>query len=1019
MGIGISRILRIAFACVLVHAPAFALDRDQTITQFYHTAWTVRDGAPGQISALAQTRDGYVWVAAAASLYRFDGVRFERYQGIGDERLPFGSISALKAFDDGLWIGFQFGGASLLKDGTLRNFDEQEGIPAGTVFGFAVDHDSTTAWAATARALVRFDGTRWEKIGAEWDYRADGAKAVFFDRNGVLWVSTGETLLTLAPGERKFKSTGLRAGWIVQMTEAPDGTLWAADAFGAVQPVALPNGGAPAHATSIHVESGGLLFDRDGSLWIGSLGDGVRRIPYPERLGDQRIERFDTATEIFTHADGMTADYVWPVLEDREGSIWFGTSGGLDRFRRGSMVAAEFPDGSHDLALVADNDGAVWAGTTNRPLMRLDGKTVTTKDGATRTTSAYRAADGTVWLGGRQGIWHVSDGVPIHVADPPSDVPDSDVQTMVVDRTGALWVAITGNGLFRLAGGVWTRQDDPALPLNTAGKPQTPLIAMSDAGARLWFGYTRNRIATVDGETIRVLSDADGLDLGNVTALTQGARTIWAGGEHGLAYFDGKRFNTLVVEGSEPLRGVVGIIEMANGDLWLHGVPGVFRIAASEIERAMSDASYRMRYRLFDFLDGLPARPTQLRPLPTAIRSADGRLWFATSNGAVWIDPTHIPTNPLPPPVTIESISAGGRVYPAVSNIELPERTTQLAIDYTALSLAVPERVRFRYRLRDIDSEWQDAGARRQAIYTNLGPGRYDFQVVAANDAGVWNDAGATVGFAIEPAYHQTWWFRSLYLLAGVLAIWLVGYLRMRQTLARMRERFEERHLERERIARDLHDTLLQSIQGLILRFQAVAEQMTAGSAPRIAMDKALDRADGVLVESRDRLRDLRSSIESGGDLGQAFSSVGQQLLEDGNTEFRVVVEGAPQPLDPGISDEIFRIGSEALINAFQHAGASEIETEIAFEPDALRVRIRDDGRGIASEILDAGGRPGHWGLPGMRERAAKIGAQLRIWGGSGSGTEVELRVPASVAYVGAPALSWRQLLRRIAGAGR
>jgi signal transduction histidine kinase len=249
--------------------------------------------------------------------------------------------------------------------------------------------------------------------------------------------------------------------------------------------------------------------------------------------------------------------------------------------------------------------------------------------------------------------------------------------------------------------------------------------------------------------------------------------------------------------------------------------------------------------------------------------------------------------------------------------------------------------------------------------------------------------------------------------------IWLMFYLRMLGTIARVRERLEERHNERERIARELHDTLLQSIQGLILRFHAVAEEMPRDSAAHIAMDRALDRADDVLVEGRDRVRDLRSAIASGDDLAQAFSNIGAELSADRAAPLRVVVEGVPAPLDADVGDEIFRIGREALVNALQHARAQTIEIEIAFEPDALRVRVRDDGVGIGADILDAGSRPGHWGLPGMRERAAKIGAQLKVWGGAGSGTEVELRVPASVAYPADAPVSWWRILRRIAGAGR
>jgi signal transduction histidine kinase/ligand-binding sensor domain-containing protein len=1005
-----ARCVGLAIAGLIACAPVSALERDRTIAQFYHTAWTVREGAPDQISALAQTTDGYIWLSAVAALYRFDGARFERFEDITSD------VSALKALDDGsLWIGYEFGGASLLKDGRLTNYGDREGMPVGTVFGFAGDRQHAV-WAATVKGLVRFDGSSWQSIGSEWNYPEGKSKAVFVDRDGTLWAATGETLMSLAPGARRFEDTGRRAGWVVQMAQAPDGTVWTADAFGTVQATTSASGGAPASASVIRVESGGLLFDRDGALWVGSLGDGLRRVAYPERAVPDRGNG-EIANEAFKHIDGLSADYVWPLIEDREGNIWLGTSGGIDKFRNSAIAPALFPPGSHDLALVAGDDGAVWAGTTNRALMHLRNKIVTSIDGAKRTTCAYRAGDGTIWLGGQQGIWRIVGDEPTLVTGLPEGVGDVDVQSMVMDRRGVLWVGITNAGLFRFASGTWSRVDDPAFSIGSR-KLRTPLVATSDAQGRILLGYARGGLVMIDGDATKVFAADDGLDLGNVSALKQGSRTIWVGGERGLASFNGSRFQTLGVEG-EPLRGVVGIIETADRSLWVHAVSGVLHFSAAEVAHVLADPAYRMRYRLFDVLDGLPSGPTQLRPLPTAIEGSDGRLWFATLNGAASIDPKSIATNALPPPVVIKSLSVGDKRFPVTSALKLPERTKQIEVDYTALSFSVPERVRFRYRLDNVDGNWQDAGTRRQAIYTNLGPGDYRFRVVAANEDGIWNETGAAFDFEIAPAYYQTWWFRALYVILAAAVIWLLFYLRTLRMLSRMRERLEERHSERARIARELHDTLLQSIQGLMLRFQTVADEMPAGSEARTTMERALDRADEVLGEGRDRVSDLRSSIDSGEDLAQAFTTIGEQMAAEHDVEFRVLVEGEEQGLDADVSDEIFRIGREALVNAFQHAHAASIEIEIAFEADALRVRVRDDGVGIDASILEAGRRPDHWGLPGMRERALRIGARLDVWGGAGSGTEVELRVPGSVAYLAQSGGSWRQLVRRIVAAGR
>ena len=394
----------------------------------------------------------------------------------------------------------------------------------------------------------------------------------------------------------------------------------------------------------------------------------------------------------------------------------------------------------------------------------------------------------------------------------------------------------------------------------------------------------------------------------------------------------------------------------------------------------------------------------------------DGRLWFATSNGVVWIDPERIARNPLPPPVSILSVKADGRRYEPVLDVTLPLHPANLEIDYTALSLTIPERMRFRYRLEGVDEHWQDVGTRRTAYYGNLAPGRYRFQVIASNNDGVWNERGASLELVVPPAVHQTWWFRTLCVMAGLLLLWLLYLLRLRQLTAKRRGRLEERHAERERIARELHDTLLQSVQGLVLRFQAVAEQLPEHELARQAMEKALDRADQVLAEGRDRVMELRSPVHEGRDLSDALVQVREELAEDIPMSFRLVLEGVPRELDADVHCEIFLIYREALLNAFQHAGGTAVEAELRYGSDALHLRIRDDGAGVGPEILETGGRPGHWGLAGMHERAARIGATLKVWSRTEVGTEVELKVPAAIVYRQRPKATW---WGRLKGAAR
>ncbi len=454
----------------------------------------------------------------------------------------------------------------------------------------------------------------------------------------------------------------------------------------------------------------------------------------------------------------------------------------------------------------------------------------------------------------------------------------------------------------------------------------------------------------------------------------------------------------LTAEGTEALRGVSGIVEDRAGALWLNASRGIIHIPTDEIRLTLEQPTHKVRYRIFDFLDGLPGAAQQNRPFPTAVEGSDGRLWFSTSNGVAWIDPQQIPRNNTPPPVAVRSLITEEKIYEPSSPLDLPQGTTSLRIAYTTLSLSIPEKVRFRYRLETIDAHWQEVGTRREAFYTNLGPGTYRFQVMASNNDGVWNETGASLDFRILPAFYQTNWFYLLCAAALGCIIWL-GYRRhVRQVRMRLALQFEDRLSERTRIAQDLHDTLLQGFLSTSMQLHVADNKLPDDSPAKPQIKRVLEIMRQVIEEGRNAVSGLRSDGHDPVKLEQAFSHIPLKLANYNQAAFRVVVEGRSRRLHPILQDEVFRIGHEALVNAYRHANAQNIEVTVEYSDNHLRIAVSDDGLGIDSKVLRSG-REGHWGLLGMRERAEKIGAQIKVKSRAGAGTEIELIVPNHIAF--------------------
>jgi len=970
-----------AILAVLSLVPsAFALSPDLRITQLYHTAWTAKDGAPTGVESLAQTSDGYLWISSAAGLFRFDGVRFERIDTVGGQHLPSTNVMSLLApRSGGLWVGYRFGGASFIEGGKVTNYGPREGLPGGTVTRMVQDH-AGVIWANTGRGLKRFDGSLWEDAGETFNLPSEFVRTLSVARDGTLWIVVGRTLMFLHPGQTVFSATDVQTSEEeADFVETPDGTLWLTDA--ALGAHAVDGKDWITLRDPKHGPLWGKLVDRDGTLWTSSPA-GIHRVQHVAT---------DSPRDMFSNLHGLTAPYANAFLEDREGNVWIGTAAGVDRFRESRLTRLELPYGANGFAIAAGDAGQLLVGIDFNPgAFKVTAPAFAAVQGPQFITCVYRDDDGDVWYGGRGIVWH-AHGSRLDSLEVPADRANANyypIQAITKDRAGRLWVSVVRGGVFYYADDKWTRVDDP------------PLTMSSDASGRVWLGYPGSRIKVIGPEPNSVLdlSLDDGLDIGNVMAILPHGADTWIGGELGLARFDGNKFHAVTQSGGHQLPSVSGIAATAEGDLWLSSTAGAIKLAADEVQLLTSQPDYSVTVELFDFLDGMPGTPNAIRPLPSIAITSDGRLWFATTNGVVWIDPHHQRQNTLAPNVDVQTIVADGRTYEPRAGVRLPTKARNVQISYTALSLSIPERVHFRYQL-GANEPWQDAGSRRTAYFTDLGPGDYAFRVIAANNDGVWNNVGATLEFAIPPAFYQTKWFYALCALALIAALVFAYRVRVRQVAAHVRDRLEGQLAERERIARDLHDTLLQGMQGLIWRFQAASDRIPPGEPARQLLEQSLDRADKLLEESRDKVKDLRPMSGAVADLAQALAAEGEQLTKLHSAQFRVSVQGAPRDLHPIVREEGFLIGREALANAFNHSAAANIEAEVTYGEHALQIRIRDDGRGISETVLDAGGRPGHFGLLGMRERAKQLGANIEVWSKPGAGTEIDVRVPAEVAY--------------------
>ena len=637
-------------------------------------------------------------------------------------------------------------------------------------------------------------------------------------------------------------------------------------------------------------------------------------------------------------------------------------------------------------------DGSLWVGNWDRSLMHLAGGRIEDVPQVEHVMAIRKDVQGRTWVAGGQGIWRKDPlGSFVRVDGPPmSQMPL--LRQIAQDDVGAMWFQ-AGNQLFRLQDGVWSKPQGAGVP------PSDTFYSMvSDEQRQLWFAGARRGVYVLKGGVFReIASSAYVAAIGEARAAYSRGPRVWVGGHSGVGAFVGDSFHPLKLA-DDVARDITGIVETAAGELWLHGLKNAFRIRKDQVEAGLTGQT--VTAEVFDFHDGLRAPTSKFEPSPTLIQDAAGRLWFSTTQGLFWIDPAAAATrkaDAAPPQTLLRAVRSDGKLITAGTDLLLPANPGQTEFSYAAAALGVSDRIHYRYRLDGIDADWQDAGTRRRAYYTHLPPGQYRFEVAASNEQGLWSDAPTALAFEVEAAWYQTALFRGFVVALAVGLLWLVSVARGRFVVSRERARMREIVAERGRIARDLHDTLLQSMQGLILGFQGLANTLPAHDAVRRSMEQRLDQADQLLGEARDRVHGLRSAESATSGLREAFELSAVQLA--GTVPVTVIEEGKPCLLRPMARDEAYLVGREALLNAVTHGNGTWIELRLHFSARGLTLQVRDNGQGIDPAILAHGARPGHFGLLGMRERAAQLGAELTVSRARGGGTEVILDIPASSAF--------------------
>ena len=973
------RFLWLSLCCVLGR-PVLALDPHKGLTQYSRTVWTQEHGLPQDtIRAIGQTADGYLWLGTDEGLARFDGYDFVVFNKDRGE-LPSNSITALAADRDGsLWIGTSSGLThyhnKLFKTYTIKN-----GLPDDAISGLFVDH-SGKLWIVAGVDLAQFDGKQFVVLAAGRDLPVSTVRTVFEDRHQDLWVAGFGAVLKRVGGKfvTVVDDAALGGDAITRVVVDDRDNLWMAGSLGLL--VRSPDG----HIRRFDTKDGlpdlflrTVWLDRDGNIWAGT-NTGLARL---------KNDRFTT----LTGPGGRYQDQVRTLFEDRDGDLWVGANDGLSRLRddvftvygQGEGLPSDDPD-----TVYQDRTGRIWVGFHDSGLMLFspDGyKVFTQRDGlpANEIFSIRESRNGDLLLGTREGLARMR-GTQFTTYRPPDPLKRESVYDSLEDSAGRLWVALP-DGLGQLQGNK-LHIVIPGGPLLVNG-----FVSLCEGrDGTLWAGTYGKGLWRLRGEDRRQFTMQDGLSSDQIRAVREDRDgTLWIatfGG--GLNQYRDGKFKSFTANNGLLSDNISDVADDGES-LWLSTTRGISRIAKRQLRDFESHKIRVLEPINYGVGDGLrSAQCAPGFPIPGGVRrTSDGRLWFPTSRGLAMIDPNARRHAAQPPVVHLVDVTADESGVDFSLPARLEPGTERLQFRYTAIHLSAPDRVQYWRKLEGFDTDWVRAGVRRVMNYNNLRHGKYRFLVRAELPGGPATQNA--YDFEILPQFYETAWFRVLCVAVGIAIAWAIYQLRLRQ----IRYRFSLVLEERTRLAREIHDTLAQGFVGISSQLDAVAMTMPNDSSrSRQFLDLARKMARHSLTEARRSVLDLRASVLEGRDLAAALNSGAQMWIAGSGVQVEVDVSGVQSSLPEDMEQHLLRIAQEAVTNVLKHAGASKIWVKLHMEARKLYLRIADDGHGF--EQQDAfSSLGGHFGLIGMRERAERLGGELRLASHPGEGTEVEVMVP-------------------------